>query len=128
MAAGRAAGAWDDNLWIGMIGKRRRKGRGGVTVITFHGNTRMPRRIGIGGRPNRGGAVVTSGTGFGDIGVIEGAVRTEIEETGGVVAIAAFLRGHQVRRRFAGGDDAIMTRATAPEDFVVIHKTGEGIP
>lgn len=111
-----------------MIGERRRKGRGGVTVIAFHGDTGVPRRIGIGAGPNRDRAVVARGTGLGNIGVIERAVGTERDETGGRVAIAAFLGGHDVRRRFARGDDAIMASATGTEDFVVINKTGDGIP
>ena len=53
-----AAGARHNDLWIGMIWKRRTKCYRRVTVIAFHRNARMSRLTGVGVSTNRGSAVV----------------------------------------------------------------------
>jgi hypothetical protein len=65
---------------------------------------------------------VASGAAPSDTSVIESSVRVELHETGGRVAIATFLCRIEVIRRFASGDDAIMTSATVTEYFGVIDE------
>jgi hypothetical protein len=125
MAAGLTAGTRHDNRGIGVIRKRRRECHGGVTSDTFHGNTWMPRRTGIGVGSNRDSAVVTGRAASGDIRVIESSVRVESDETERRVAVATFLRGNDVMVRLANGDDAIMTGAAVAEYFVMIDKAGD---
>jgi len=54
--------------------------------------------------------------------VIESSIRGERDEAGGRVANVAFCRGSKVGRRFANGNDAIMTAAASAEYFGVINK------
>lgn len=122
VAAVPTAGARCDG---GVIHKRGIERRRGVTGIAFHRNTWMPIGSGIGA--NRDSAIVTGRTDSSDTRVIERSVRIERQEMVSRVAIATFLCGNEVSRRFP--DDgkallgiAIMTTATATGDFVVINK------
>ena len=72
-------------------------------------------------------AVMASGTGLGESGVIDVTICVTgvCYETGGaVVAIATFLCGSDVKRRLACGDGAIMTITTVAEYFCVVHRAG----
>lgn len=122
MAAHLTAGARYDDLGIGVIHKRGLERRRRVTGIAFHRNAWMPRGIGIGIGANRDSAIVTGRTDSSDTRVIERSVRIELQEIVSRVAIATFLCGNEVTRRFPDGDNAIMTTATATEYFVVINK------
>jgi hypothetical protein len=62
MAAGLTAGARYNDRRIGMVRKGRGKCRGGVAIVTFHGNTRMARQTGIGAGTNCDGAIMTRRT------------------------------------------------------------------
>ena len=74
MATALTAGTRHDDLRIGVIQKRRRECRCGVTGVAFHGNAGVPRRIGIARGTNGDGAVMTGGTASGDTGVVERSV------------------------------------------------------
>lgn len=122
VAARLTAGARYNDLGIGVIQKRGLERRRRVTGIAFHRNTWMPRGIGIGISANRDSAIVTARTDSSDTRVIERSVRIELQEMVSRVAIATFLCGNEVTRRFPDGDNAIMTTATATEDFLVINE------
>jgi hypothetical protein len=98
MAASLTAGARYDDLCIGVIRERSLESRRRVTRVTFHGNTWMPCRTGIGVGANRDGAVVASGAASRDTSVIESSVRIQLHETGSRVAIATFLCRNEVIR------------------------------
>ena len=127
MAVRLTAGARFDELGIGVIHKRGIERRRRVTGIAFHRNAWMPRGIGIGIGANRDSAIVTGRTDSSDARVIERSVRIELQEMVSRVAIATFLRGNEVTRRFPDDgkkllDIAIMTTATATGYFEVINK------
>jgi len=52
----------------------------------------------------------------------------ELHEARRRVAIATFLCGNEVIRRFASGDDAIVTSAAVAEYFAVINEAREVEP
>ena len=54
--------------------------------------------------------------------MVESSIRGECNEAGGRVAIAAFCRGNEMGRRFANGNDAIMTTAACAEYLGVVDK------
>ena len=54
--------------------------------------------------------------------MVESPIRGECDEAGGRVANVTFCRGSEVNRRFANGNDAIMTAAACAEYFGVINK------
>ena len=122
MAARLTASARYDDLCIGVIRERSLESRRRVTGITFNGNTWMPAWARIGSSADRDGAVVAGRAASSDAGVIEGSVRIELHETGSRVAIATLLGRNEVVRRFAGGDDAVMTSAANAEYFSVIDE------
>lgn len=110
-----------------MIHKRVLERRRRVTGIAFHRNAWMPRGTGIGIGADRDSAIVTGRTDSSDTRVIERSVRIELQEMVSRVAIATFLCGIEVSRRFPDDDKAIMdkaimTTATATGYFVVINK------
>ena len=122
MATALTAGARHDDSRIGVIREWRGECHRRVTGVAVDGNARMTRRIGIACGTDRDGAVVAGRAASSDTRVIERSVRIESDETRSRVAIAAFLRGDGVTRRFAGGGDAIVTTAARAENFVVIDK------
>lgn len=74
MAAALTAGARHDNLGIGVIRKRSRECRRGMTRVAFRGNAWVPRRTGIARGTNRDRAVVAGRAAASDTGVIERSV------------------------------------------------------
>jgi len=87
------------DFWIRVIRERCAKRRRSMTAITLYANTRVPCWIRVGGRINGNCAIVAGSTGFSDRRVI---VRTiwiawELDELGGVMAIATFLGGLLVK-------------------------------
>lgn len=62
MAAGLTAGPRYHNRWIGMVRKGRAECRRRVAIVTFHRNTWMTRRAGIGAGTNCDSAVVARRT------------------------------------------------------------------
>ena len=98
MAARLTASARYDDLCIGVIRERSLESRRRVTRVTFHRNTRMPRRTGIGVSAHRDNAIVAGGAAPGDTSVIESSVGIELHETGSRVAIATFLCRNEVIR------------------------------
>ena len=54
--------------------------------------------------------------------MVESSIRGECDEAGGRVANVTFCRGSEVNRRFADGNDAIMTAAACAEYFGVVDE------
>ena len=127
IVAARLTAFASDELGIGVIHKIGLERRRRVTGIAFHRNTWMPRGTGIGISADRDSAIVTGRTDSSDTRVIERSVRIELQEMVSRVAIATFLCGIEVSRRFPDDDKAIMdkaimTTATATGYFEVINK------
>jgi len=87
------------DFWIRVIRERCAKRRRGMTAITLYANARVPCWIRIGAGINSDRTIVAGSTRFCDRRVIVGTIwiAWELDELGGVMAIAAFLGGLLVK-------------------------------
>jgi len=117
-----AACTGHDDAGVGVIREWGRKRRCRVARIALRGNARMPGRGRHSVRAGSNRAVVARGATGRDIGVVEGAVRSEQHEARRRVTVATFLRRDDVTPRLADGSYAIVTGAAITKYFIVIDE------
>ena len=71
-------------------------------------------------------AIVAQQAITGNTGVVVAAIRSQLQETQGAVAIVAFSAGDHVLVGFANGRHAIMTGSAYPKNFLVVHERRRG--
>ena len=120
------------NVRAGVVGVGIQKTGSGMTVTAFRVGDRVSAKLGrfaagygfiFGGCLTDGySAVVASRACSGDIRMIKTAVRCQVQETDGIVAVIAFDDRRRMKVRFSDGYDTIMTFAAISKDFLMIGK------